>query len=283
MEYGTSFSADWLEDVGALRAAASEIDAAGLDFLSYGGHVLTSRLGRYDRPPGTYAAVFRDFFVLFASLAATTTRLRFRSGILILPMFSTVHVAKQAADLAIVSDGRFELGVGISWNEPEYRAMGQELSTRGRRMDEQLVVLRQLWSEEFVTFHGQFHDIDDLGLGQLPREPIPIWIGSVEGPAAMSRVARLADGWMPIAAPTKERIDTLRVEALAAGRTTPIGVTARITARSEDPEAATEEARAHVANGASAISISPPAGLDIEAGIAAVIATHRAVIAAIGG
>jgi len=282
MQYGTSFSADWLEDVGALRQAASELDNAGLDFLSYGGHVLTSRLGRYERPPGTYAAVFRDFFVLFASLAATTTRIRFRSGILILPMFSTVHVAKQAADLSIVSDGRFELGVGISWNEPEYRAMGQELATRGRRLDEQLLVLRQLWTEEFVTFHGQFHDIDDLGLGQLPREPISIWIGSGEGSAAMSRVARLADGWMPIAVPTKERIDALRADGIAAGRTTPIGVAARITARREDSEAAVEEARALVANGVSAISIAPPSGSDVEAGIGAVIATYRLLVETVG-
>lgn len=282
MEYGTSFSAEWLADIGALRAAASELDEVGIDFLSYGGHVLTSRLGRYDRPPGTYAADFRDFFVLFASLAATTKRLRFRSGILILPMFSTVHVAKQAADLSLVSDGRFELGVGISWNEPEYRAMGQELSTRGRRLDEQLVVLRQLWTESFVTFHGQFHDIDDLGIGQLPTNPIPIWIGSGEGATALSRVARLADGWMPIATPSKDRIDGLREDATAAGRTTPIGVTARIGARREDLDAAVAEARGLVAAGVSAISISPPAGSDVETGTAAVIETHRALRDALG-
>ena len=224
MEYGTSFNGEWLADIGALRSAASELDEAGIDFVSYGGHVLTSRLGRYERPASTYAVPFRDFFVLFATLAARTTRLRFRSGILILPMFETVLVAKQSAELSLVSDGRFELGVGISWNEPEYRAMGQELSTRGRRLEEQLVVLRQLWTEEFVTYHGQFHDIEDLGLGQLPTSPIPIWIGCGESQTSMSRVARLADGWMPIAPPSKETIAALQAAATGAARSAPIGV-----------------------------------------------------------
>jgi probable F420-dependent oxidoreductase len=278
MEYGTSFDGEWLADIAALRRAASELDEAGVDFVSYGGHVLTSPLGRYERPPSTYAVPFRDFFVLFATLAATTTRLRFRSGILILPMFQTVPVAKQSAELSLVSDGRFELGVGISWNEPEYRAMGQELSTRGRRLEEQLVVLRQLWSEEFVTYHGQFHDIDDLGIGQLPTSPIPIWIGCGESETSLSRVARLADGWMPIGPPNKQTIDALQAAASASGRSAPIGVTGRVLARPDDLEAVFADARALVATGVSAISVSPPPGSDVATGIAAVIATRDALL-----
>ena len=278
MEYGTSFDGEWLADIAALRRAASELDEAGVDFVSYGGHVLTSPLGRYERPPSTYAVPFRDFFVLFATLAATTTRLRFRSGILILPMFQTVPVAKQSAELSLVSDGRFELGVGISWNEPEYRAMGQELSTRGRRLEEQLVVLRQLWSEEFVTYHGQFHDIDDLGIGQLPTSPIPIWIGCGESETSLSRVARLADGWMPIGPPNKQTIDALQTAASASGRSAPIGVTGRVLARPDDLEAVLADARALVATGVSAISVSPPPGSDVATGIAAVIATRDALL-----
>jgi probable F420-dependent oxidoreductase len=278
MEFGTSFDGEWLADLGSLRRAANELDEAGVDFVSYGGHVLTSRLGRYERPASTYAVPFRDFFVLFATLAATTTRLRFRSGILILPMFQTVLVAKQAAELALVSDGRFELGVGISWNEPEYRAMGQDLTTRGRRLEEQLVVLRQLWTEEFVTYHGQFHDIDDLGIGQLPASPIPIWIGCGEGDVSLSRVARLADGWMPIGPPKKETIDHLQAQAAAAGRSAQIGVTGRVVARPDDLGAAVADARALAAIGVSAISISPPQGSDVASGIAAVIATRDALL-----
>jgi probable F420-dependent oxidoreductase len=274
MEYGTTFNGEWLADIGSLRRAATELDEAGIDFVSYGGHVLTSRLGRYERPPSTYAVPFRDFFVLFANLAATTTRLRFRTGILILPMFQTALVAKQAAELSLVSDGRFELGVGISWNEPEYRAMGEEVTTRGRRLEEQLVVLRQFWTEEFVTFHGQFHDIDELGVGQLPTSPIPIWIGCGEGATSLSRVARLADGWMPIGPPSKETIEGLQAAASAAGRSAPLGVTGRVVARPDDHAAMLADARALVATGISAISISPPQGSDIAAGIAAVIAAR---------
>jgi probable F420-dependent oxidoreductase len=274
MEYGTTFNGEWLADIGSLRRAATELDEAGIDFVSYGGHVLTSRLGRYERPPSTYAVPFRDFFVLFANLAATTTRLRFRTGILILPMFQTALAAKQAAELSLVSDGRFELGVGISWNEPEYRAMGEELTTRGRRLEEQLVVLRQFWTEEFVTFHGQFHDIDELGIGQLPTSPIPIWIGCGEGATSLSRVARLADGWMPIGPPSKETIEGLQAAASAAGRSAPLGVTGRVVARPDDHAATLADARALVATGISAISISPPPGSDIAAGIAAVIAAR---------
>jgi probable F420-dependent oxidoreductase len=278
MEYGTSFSGEWLAEIGPLRRAAIELDEAGIDFVSYGGHVLTARLGSHERPPSTYAVPFRDFFVLFANLSATTTRLRFRSGILILPMFQTVLVAKQAAELALVSDGRFELGVGISWNEAEYRAMGQDLTTRGRRLEEQLVVLRQFWTEEFVTFHGQFHDIDDLGIGQLPTSPIPIWVGCGEGPTSLSRVARLADGWMPTGPPSKETIGGLQAAASAAGRPAPIGVTGRVVAQPDDLDAALADARALAATGVSAISISAPPGTDVASGIAAVIATRGALV-----
>jgi probable F420-dependent oxidoreductase len=282
MEYGTSFDAEWLDDLGALREAAGALDEAGVDFVSYGGHVLTSPVGRYDRPASTYAAVFRDFFVLFASLATTTTRLRFRSGILILPMFPTVHVAKQAADLSLISGGRFELGVGISWNEPEYRAMGQDLSRRGSRLEEQLVVLKRLWTEPFVSFHGRFHDIDGLGLGQLPTSPIPIWVGCGDGARSLSRVGRLADGWMPIGVPSRERIDELQAVAASAGRGLPVGVSARVRARPEAPEATVAEARALVALGVSAISITPPPASGVAAGIDAVIAARGELAAVLG-
>jgi alkanesulfonate monooxygenase SsuD/methylene tetrahydromethanopterin reductase-like flavin-dependent oxidoreductase (luciferase family) len=210
--------------------------------------------------------------VLYAHLASVTKNLRFRSGILILPMYPTVLVAKQAADLALLSAGRFELGVGISWNEPEYRAMGQELSVRGRRLTEQLVLLQLLWSEPFVTFSGDFHEVDDLGLGQLPSSPIPIWIGCGEADSSLSRVARLADGWMPTGAPTAERVARLHSLAVEAGRE--VGVTGRMGASPDDLAAELEQARGLVNAGVTAISISPPAGSSPTAGTAAVLATR---------
>jgi probable F420-dependent oxidoreductase len=274
VDYGTTFSADWLADIGALREAAVMLDDAGIDFVSHGGHVLTSREGRFDRPVGSYAVPFRDHLIVYTHLASITKRLRFRTGILILPMYPTVLVAKQAAELALVSGGRFELGVGISWNDVEYRAMGQDLSVRGRRLEEQLVVLKRLWSEPFVTFSGEFHDVDELGLGQLPAAPIRIWVGCGDADRLLSRVARLADGWMPIGAPPAERVARLRSLAAEAGRTDQIGVTGRVSARPHDLSTALGEARELVNAGVTAISLSPPAGSDVAAGVAAVVATR---------
>lgn len=273
VDYGTTFSADWLDDLGALREGASRLDEAGVDFVGHGGHVVTLRPGRYDRPLGTYAVPFRDPIVLYASLAATTKRLRFRSGILILPLFPTVHVAKQAAELALLSNGRFDLGVGISWNEEEYRAMGQDVSTRGRRFEEQLVVLKRLWSEPLVTFSGRFHELDELGLGQLPPSPVPIWVGCGDSDLVLSRVGRLADGWMPTGSPAPERIAALKRFAAEAGREGQVGVTARVTARPDDVDTPLGEAKALVEAGATALSVSPPPGSGLAEGIDAVIAT----------
>lgn len=273
MDYGTTFGADWLTDLGALREGAAMLDEAGVDYVGHGGHVLTSREGRYQRPLGTYGVPFRDPMVLYASLAATTKRLRFRSGILILPMFPTVHVAKQAADLALLSGGRFELGVGISWNEAEYRAMGQDVSVRGRRFEEQLVLLKRLWSEPIVTFSGHFHEVDEMGIGQLPPAPIPIWVGCGDSDVVLSRVGRLADGWMPIGPPAPDRVTRLQGFAADAGRQDRIGVAGRVEARPDDPEAVVSQAKALVAAGATALSVSPPPGSNLTDGLGAVIAT----------
>lgn len=281
MEYATSVAIDRLDDFGALRDAAIALDEAGIDVMSYGGHVVTSRGGRFERPVSTYAGIFRDFFVLFADLAAATTRLRFRSSILILPLFPTVHVAKQSADLSLLSGGRFELGVGISWNEPEYRAMAQDFSQRGARLEEQLIVLKRLWTEPFVSFHGRFHDIDELGLGQLPASPIPIWVGCGESTRSLSRVARLADGWMPIGPPSSAHIEELRAAAAAAGRS-PVGVTGRIAWRPDDPDTSIEEARTLQAAGVSGITIAPPGETALGAQIDAVVAARTALVGALG-
>jgi probable F420-dependent oxidoreductase len=276
-----SVGTDRLEDFGALQDVASALDEAGIDVMSYGGHVVTSRDGRFERPKATYAATFRDFYVLFANLAATTKRVRFRSSILILPLFPTVHVAKQSADLSVLSGGRFELGVGVSWNEPEYRALGQDFATRGARLEEQLIVLKRLWTEPFVSFHGQFHDLDELGLGQRPASPIPIWIGCGESERSLSRVARLADGWLPLGPPSSARIDELQASAATAGRTS-VGVIGRLTWRPDDVDASVEAALKLMAAGVTGITITPPDGTDLSAQVAVVVAARDILVDAIG-
>jgi probable F420-dependent oxidoreductase len=170
------------------------------------------------RPDRQYVGPFYDPFVTFSYLSAVTQRLRFMTGILILPAWPTVLVARQAAELSLFSGGRFELGVGISWNAAEYQAMGQNIRDRGRRIEEQIEVLRLLWSQPYVTFDGRYHKLDKVGLNRSPPPPrIPLWFGSESGETALRRVARLADGWMSLGDPTPD-LPRLRHYMQEAGR-----------------------------------------------------------------
>src|SRR3990170_5022455 len=201
MRYGASYPLVGLDDITALRDFAQALDGAGIDTVSLASHALSTDPSRFpDRPAGMVAGPFRDPFVLFAYLSGFTKRLTFRTSILIVPLYPTALLAKQAADLAIVSGGRFELGVGISWNELEYKSLGQDIHTRGRRLAEQMVLLKRMWTEPYVTFHGRFHDVDGVGLNQLPP-PITLWVGSTTQERPFRRAARLADGWLPLVDP----------------------------------------------------------------------------------
>ncbi len=199
MKYGAGFPLTALPNATAIRDYATTLEAAGFDFTSTAGHILGQPAGTYpDRAAPQYVGPFNDPFVTFAFLAGVTTRIRFMSAILILPALQTALVAKQAAELALVSGGRFDLGVGISWNAAEYRALDQDPRTRGARLEEQVPLLRRLWSEPYVTFKGRFHDFDAIGLNRPIIAPIPIWFGTGTDEAVLRRVARFADGWMTI-------------------------------------------------------------------------------------
>ena len=218
MKFGTGLAITATQDGATLRATARAFDDAGLDYLTIGGHVLAVEDGRFpERPSRNYIGPFHDPFVLFAHLAAVTTRLRFRTAILILPQLPTGLVAAQAAELSALSEGRFELGVGLSWNQVEYAALGQDASTRGRRLDEQLGLLRRLWSEPYVEFDGRFDHFDRVGLNrQVP--PIPLWIGSTADPRPLRRAAKYADGWIPMGRPSDEALTQLRAWLVEEGR-----------------------------------------------------------------
>src|SRR6185503_18050042 len=130
-------------------------------------------------------------------LAAVTTRLQLTTGILILPQRQTALVAKQAAEVDVLSAGRLRLGVGLGWNYVEYEALGEDFHTRGRRLEEQVEVLRKLWTQPLVTHRSAEIVIDNAGLNPMPvQRPIPIWFGGSVEPA-LKRAAKLADGWMP--------------------------------------------------------------------------------------
>ncbi len=161
-------------------------------------HVLganPARAGWQSGRPYTYTDSFNEPFTLFAWMAAQTERIGFMTGVLILPQRQTALVAKQAAQVDLLSGGRFRMGVGIGWNEVEYSSLGMDFRTRGARCEEQIELLRLLWTRDLVNYRGRFDTIDDAGLNPLPRRPVPIWIGGTAD-AVLERAARMSDGWV---------------------------------------------------------------------------------------
>lgn len=185
-------------DPEAVRRFGLAAEELGYDHLIAYDHVLGAvHDGREPKLTGPYTEKhpFHDPFTMFSYLAALTTRLELVSGVIILPQRQTALVAKQAADLALFSNNRLRLGVGLGWNYVEYEALGQDFHTRGRRMDEQIPLMRRLWSEPVVTHHGRFERIERASLTVFPTQPIPIWLGGFSEPA-FRRAGRLADGFL---------------------------------------------------------------------------------------
>ena len=184
---------------------AREVEAMGFDGLVAYDHVLGAEPGRPAwKGPYTIATPFHEVFVLLAFLAARTTRLELSTGVLILPQRQAALVAKQAAALDLLSGGRVRLGVGVGWNWVEFDALGMSFHDRGRRIEEQIALLRELWTKPSVTFAGTWHRVDRAGLNPLPiRQPIPLWMGA-DSDRAIRRVARLADGFFSHLRPDEE-------------------------------------------------------------------------------
>ncbi len=186
-------------DPAAVRDYAQTAEGLGYSHVLAYDHVLGANP---DRPGGwsgpyTYRDPFMEPFLLFTYMAAVTTRLGFIPGILILPQRETALVAKQAAVLDVLCGGQLRLGIGTGWNEVEYVALGQDFHTRGRRQEEQIELLRRFWTQDLVTFHGEWHDIPDAGINPLPvQRPIPLWLGG-HADIVLRRLARLGDGWLP--------------------------------------------------------------------------------------
>ena len=203
MKFGTGLSFNGMkQDPAFIREFAKTLDGGGMDYMTIAGHLLSAPADSYEgRPNPTYVGPFREPFVMFGHLAALTQHLEFFTSIMILPEMPTALVAKQAAELAIFSDNRFNLGVGLSWNPYEYEALGADIHTRGARMAAQIPLLRKLWTESFVTHEDKYHKLENIGLNQLPSKPVPIWIGGGTEERVMRRIARLADGWLPLGDP----------------------------------------------------------------------------------
>jgi probable F420-dependent oxidoreductase len=186
-------------EVGFIRDYIQTAEGLGYDYVLAYDHVLGAnreRAGGF-QGPYDYTNPFHEPFTLFSYMAAITERIHFATGILILPQRQTALVAKQAAQLDILSRGRLRLGIGIGWNPVEYESLNESFKNRGKRSEEQIEVLRLLWTQPLVTFEGKYHTIPDAGINPLPvQRPIPIWFGGGDSDDVLGRMARLGDGWM---------------------------------------------------------------------------------------
>jgi probable F420-dependent oxidoreductase len=249
-------------DPAAIRDYAQTAEGLGFTHVLAYDHVLGANP---DRPGGwsgpyTYLTPFHEVFVLFGYLAGITQRLGLVAGILILPQRQTALVAKQAASLDVLSGGRLRLGVGLGWNEVEYAALNENFHNRGKRMEEQVALLRRLWTEPLVDFKGIWHTIPDAGINPLPvQRPIPIWFGG-SAEAALRRIARLADGWIPLsrnAADARPALALLDRFLEQAGRSrSEIGLESRLSYGVGDPKAWETNIRDWQAEGATHLSFN---------------------------
>lgn len=208
-------------DPGAIRAFAQGAEALGVTHLLIYDHVVgadRNRPGGFEGPYDSNTA-FHEPMVLFGFLAGCTTRVELVTAVLILPQRQATLVAKQAAEVAILSGDRLRLGVGVGWNTVEYDALNEDFHTRGRRQAEQVELMRRLWTEDVFSFDGEFHRFEHASMFPRPDAPIPVLFGG-SAPAVLERCARLGDGWMPLGSPNEksaERVAELRRLRTAAG------------------------------------------------------------------
>jgi probable F420-dependent oxidoreductase len=205
-------------DRGAVRAYAERVEELGFTHLLAYDHVLGADPEVHKPWTGPYdvRTTFHEPMVLFGYLAAVSS-LELVTGIIILPQRQTALVAKQAAEVDLLTGGHFRLGVGLGWNAVEYEALGKTFADRGRRVAEQVELLRRLWTQESVTFTGQSERVTGAGLAPLPvQRPIPVWFGAQSRPAYV-RIGQLADGWFP-QVPPGPRLDEARAVVAEAAR-----------------------------------------------------------------
>jgi probable F420-dependent oxidoreductase len=210
-------------DVGAIRHFASSVAELGADHIIAYDHVVGADRQTYAGMSKAYwqDSTFHEPFVLFGFLAAISD-LELMTSVLVLPQRPAVLVAKQAAEVDILTGGRLRLGVGVGWNDVEYVSLGQSFSDRGKRIEDQIAVMRRLWTEESIDLDSEYHRLPSVGIAPLPiQRPIPIWIGARPGTPAIERIGRIADGWTSFAEPGPDFDATLvaiRDSAMRAGR-----------------------------------------------------------------
>lgn len=242
MKFGVVFPQTEIgNDPAVIRDYAQAAEHLGYDHILVFDHVLGAHPDRFEkfRPPYTYQTPFHEPFVLYGFIAAITTRIELTTGIIILPQRQTALFAKQAADLDLLSGGRLRIGIGTGWNTVEYEALGQDFHTRGARQAEQVRLLRRLWSDELVDFHGKFDTVSRASINPRPLRQIPIWFGGRD-PAVVRRMARLGDGWIANGPPDdslRSALEQVHAGMKAAGRDpAKFGLEGTINISDGDPE-----------------------------------------------
>ena len=245
-----------------IRDYAQAAEGLGYTHILAYDHVIGANLASRPgwQPPYSHLDSFHEPLVLFGHLAALTKTIELTTGIIILPQRQTVLVAKQAAAVDILSGGRLRFGIGIGWNAVEYEALGEDFKIRGQRSEEQVELLRQLWTQPLVTFKGRWHTVTDAGINPLPvQRPIPIWFGGTDD-RALRRLAKLGDGWFPLMNPDdkcRAAIEKVRNYARDAGRDPEkIGIEGRISHGSGSEEAWRKELQAWQSLGATHASFN---------------------------
>jgi probable F420-dependent oxidoreductase len=243
----------------AIRDYAQAAESLGYRHLVAFDHVLGGDPTKHSGLRYTYHDMFHEPFVLFGYLAALT-HLELVSAVIILPQRQTALVAKQAAEVDILTGGKLRLGIGVGWNPVEYEALGVDFHTRGRVVEEQIAVMRLLWSQEIVSYQGTYHAITDAGLNPLPaRRSIPLWMGG-RADVLLRRTARLADGWFPQGLPDnqmRETLERLRGYIKDAGRDPQsVGIEARVNVSDGDLDEWIRQTKAWQTLGATHIAIN---------------------------
>ena len=225
-------------DPAKIRDWAQAAEDLGYAYIEVPDHVFGATARDGWKPLYDETDPFHETFTTLAFLAAVTTKIRLSSGVLILPQRQTGVVAKQAAEVDLLSGGRLRLGIGGGWNHVEYEALGVDWHTRGARQAEQVEVMRRLWTEDLVTYKGRFHDMVEVNIVPPPvQRPIPVWFGG-SSDAVVKRAARIGDGWMPIIAPdatAEAKLADLRRHMAEAGRD-PAGFGIEGWLRMHDPD-----------------------------------------------
>lgn len=269
MKFGVVFPHVSIEpDRQAITDYAQAVEAMGFSHIVSYDHVLGANTANRPGWRGyDLDSRFHEAFALLSFIAAITSRIGLATGILILPQRQAVLVAKQAATLDLLSGGRFRLGVGTGWNAVEYEALGTDFAARGKIFDEQLDVLRALWTQRAVTMDGTYHSISDAGLFPMPlQQPIPLWLGgggvqpisgAPAGDRVVRRIAQKADGWIPAFAPDDrgaEIVERFRGYCVDYGRDpADIGIEAVLTGGAEPDWVGTARAWQHL--GATHVSL----------------------------